>query len=68
LNWLQPHVPSVELTPRDKLLYGYTGIHELGLVLEGIDEFFSQGFARQGTKRRQSMCGVRHHGQDFYFL
>jgi catechol 2,3-dioxygenase-like lactoylglutathione lyase family enzyme len=42
IELLQPHIPSVELTPRDKLLYGYTGIHELGLVLEGIDEFFAK--------------------------
>jgi hypothetical protein len=42
IELLQPHVPTVALTSPEKVLYAHTGIHELGLVLEGIDEFFSR--------------------------
>ena len=38
----QPETPNVQLTPPEKLLYGYTGIRELGLVVENIDEMFNK--------------------------
>jgi len=38
----QPETPNVQLTPPEKLLYGYTGIRELGLVVDNIDEMFEK--------------------------
>ena len=38
----QPQVPNVQLTSPEKLQYGYTGIRELGLVVENIDAMFEK--------------------------
>ena len=42
IELLEPHIPDVQKTPADKLLYAHSGIHELGLVLEDIDGFFEK--------------------------
>jgi len=51
IELLEPHIPQTVQTPKDQLGYTHTGIHELGLVLEGIDEFFEkvriQGYKTQ---------------------
>jgi len=38
----QPETPEVQLTPPDRLQYGYTGIRELGLVVDDIDAMFAK--------------------------
>jgi hypothetical protein len=38
----QPRNPNVQLTPPENLRYSHTGIHELGLVVENIDEMFEK--------------------------
>jgi len=40
LELQQPESPSVQLTPRECLGYGHTGITELALRVNGIDEWF----------------------------
>lgn len=51
IELLEPHIPDTQQTPREQLLYAHSGIHELGLVLEGIDAFFekvrAQGYQTQ---------------------
>jgi len=34
--------PPVQKTPEENLRYGHTGIHELGLLVEGIDEWYDK--------------------------
>ncbi|WP_189619135.1 VOC family protein [Novosphingobium colocasiae] len=34
--------PKIEKTPEENLRYGHTGIHELGLLVEGIDGWFEK--------------------------
>jgi catechol 2,3-dioxygenase-like lactoylglutathione lyase family enzyme len=38
----QPHNPKVQPTAPENLRYSHTGIHELGLVVENIDEMFEK--------------------------
>ena len=38
----QCEVPKIERTPPEKLRYGHTGFHELGLVVDDIDAFFEK--------------------------
>jgi catechol 2,3-dioxygenase-like lactoylglutathione lyase family enzyme len=38
----QPQNPNVQLTPPENLRYAHTGVHELGLVVENIDEMFEK--------------------------
>nr|WP_173276914.1 VOC family protein [Sphingomonas sp. JE1] len=51
IELLEPHVPTTRQTPPEQLRYADTGIHELGLVMEGIDDFFekvrAQGYETQ---------------------
>jgi catechol 2,3-dioxygenase-like lactoylglutathione lyase family enzyme len=42
MELLQPHLPGVEQTPPECLLYGHSDIREIGLVLENIDGFFEE--------------------------
>lgn len=35
-------VPAIKKTPAERLRYGHTGIHELGLLVEDIDAFFEK--------------------------
>ena len=42
LELQQPETPNVQLTPPEKLQYGYTGIRELGLLVDNIDEMFDK--------------------------
>lgn len=34
--------PAIEKTPEEKLRYGHTGIHELGLLVENIDSWYDR--------------------------
>ena len=38
----QCEMPLIEKTPPEKLRYGHTGIHELGLQVENIDAWFDK--------------------------
>lgn len=35
-------VPQIKRTPPENLRYGHTGIHELGLLVDGIDGWFNK--------------------------
>jgi hypothetical protein len=47
MELVQPHLPVVEQTPPECLLYGHSGIHEIGVVLENIDGFFGKARAAE---------------------
>ena len=42
LELLEPHVPSVDPTPIEKLGYANSGIHELAIVTTNLDKFFDK--------------------------
>ena len=37
-----PSTPAIEKTPPENLRYGHTGIHELGLQVENIEQWFEK--------------------------
>lgn len=67
IELLQPHLPHVEMTPADKLLYGYSGIRELGLVLEGIDAFFEKVRAAGYRTQTEYVWPCANMGRSFIF-
>jgi catechol 2,3-dioxygenase-like lactoylglutathione lyase family enzyme len=67
IELLQPQVPKVASTPGDRLGYAHTGIHELGLVLEGIDEFFHKVRAAGYRTQTEYVWPCANMGRTFIF-
>jgi catechol 2,3-dioxygenase-like lactoylglutathione lyase family enzyme len=67
IELLEPHVPSVELTPPERLLYAHTGFHELGLVLDDIDGFFNKVRAEGYRTQTEYVWPCANMGRSFIF-
>ena len=67
IELLEPHIPATEQTPREKLGYAHSGIHELGLVLEDIDGFFAKVKAQGYETQTDYVWPCANMGKTFLF-
>jgi catechol 2,3-dioxygenase-like lactoylglutathione lyase family enzyme len=67
IELLEPHVPTVNKTSPDRLLYADTGIRELGLVLENIDGFFKKVRAAGYRTQTEYVWPCASLGRSFIF-
>jgi catechol 2,3-dioxygenase-like lactoylglutathione lyase family enzyme len=67
IELLQPEWPKVDATPRKKRLYRNSGIHELGLVIEGIDAFFEKVRAAGYRTQTDYVWSCGNMGRSFIF-
>ena len=67
IELLQPQTPHVQQTPPDRLLYGHSGIRELGLVLDDIDGFFEKVRAAGYRTQTDYVWPCANMGRSFIF-
>jgi catechol 2,3-dioxygenase-like lactoylglutathione lyase family enzyme len=67
IELLQPQIPLVEQTPRERQLYGHSGIRELGLVLDDIDGFFEKVRAAGYKTQTEYVWWCANMGRSFIF-
>ena len=67
IELLQPQTPRVQQTPPERLLYGHSGIHELGLVLDDIDGFFEKVRAAGYRTQTEYVWSCANMGRSFIF-
>jgi catechol 2,3-dioxygenase-like lactoylglutathione lyase family enzyme len=67
IELLEPHIPSVSLTPPENLRYAHTGIRELGLVLDDIDGFFNKVRAAGYETQTEYVWPCANMGKSFMF-
>jgi len=60
-------VPAIEKTPPEKLRYGHTGFHELGLVVDDIDAFFEKVRAAGYETQTEYVWTCADIGRSFLF-
>lgn len=60
-------VPAIEATPPEKLRYGHTGIHELGLLVEDIDAWFEKVRAEGYETQTEYVWQCASIGRSFLF-
>lgn len=60
-------VPAIEATPPERLRYGHTGIHELGLLVEDIDAFFEKVRAAGYETQTDYVWSCASIGRSFLF-
>lgn len=63
----QCEVPKIERTPPEKLRYGHTGFHELGLVVDDIDAFFDKVRAAGYQTQTEYVWQCANIGRSFLF-
>lgn len=63
----QCEVPKIERTPPEKLRYGHTGFHELGLVVDDIDAFFDKVRAAGYETQTEYVWECANIGRSFLF-
>ncbi|MEQ8232418.1 MAG: VOC family protein [Gammaproteobacteria bacterium] len=63
----QCEVPRIEKTPPEKLRYGHTGFHELGLVVDDIDAFFGKVRAAGYETQTDYVWTCANIGRSFLF-
>ncbi len=59
--------PAIESTPPEKLRYGHTGIHELGLLVEDIDSWFDKVRAAGYETQTEYVWQCASIGRSFLF-
>ncbi len=59
--------PAIERTPPEKLRYGHTGIHELGLLVEDIDSWFDKVRAAGYETQTEYVWQCASIGRSFLF-
>ena len=67
IELLQPEWPTVDATPKSKLLYRNSGIHELGLLIEDIDAFFEKVRAAGYRTQTDYVWSCANMGRSFIF-
>ena len=60
-------LPDEEETPPEKLRYGHTGFHELGLVVDDIDAFFEKVRAAGYETQTEYVWTCADIGRSFLF-
>lgn len=63
----QCEVPRIEKTPAEKLRYGHTGFHELGLAVDDIDAFFTKVRAAGYETQTDYVWTCANIGRSFIF-
>jgi catechol 2,3-dioxygenase-like lactoylglutathione lyase family enzyme len=67
MELLAPIVPEVQKTPSDKLLYKDSGIREIALVIDGIEEFYKKVRAAGYKTQTEYVWPCANLGKTFIF-
>ena len=59
--------PAIKITPKENLRYGHTGFHELGLVCDDIDAFFTKVRAAGYETQTEYIWQCANIGRSFLF-
>ena len=59
--------PAIKKTPKENLRYGHTGFHELGLVCDDIDAFFTKVRAAGYETQTEYIWQCANIGRSFLF-
>jgi hypothetical protein len=59
--------PQIQKTPEENLRYGHTGIHELGLLVDGIDAWYDKIKAAGYRMQTDYVWACANLGRSFLF-